>query len=417
MPGTPLNTTEPDVNDNRTSTAETCPSIPAETFYLGSAKGSQSKRSFKSSQIQPTASSNLANKLIKKAKKNPARGKILQVLEGEEENVQLSKAGQRAMSTVSPYLQAFTQQLEKFYKGCGTSGQSLVMEKLAEIQEVQSDMNQRLATMESKLETILVTVKAQSTRSANTLSAGLKGDIDEGHNQSREGKGGHPGILGGQLSLDDISPHCGQLAVKAFLGLIPPIDVEMLSLDQLNMIREHSTSEVNFAVNLYRLSTTPYERMKMSTSGYSKGPFRQNKEKIPEALIGSILGITQSIFGGLIKDKALRSAIDGECRQIFYRAKQCRQQQGCAICQQGDLGHAVEGTPGVGMELTVESHSKSSTFPCIFSSHDHTYALSRGPRIERTPLHVSSLASHSFSLRSPLSSTLNENYDYTEFDS
>ncbi len=236
------------------------------------------------------------------------------------------------MNSVSPYLQSMSNLLLKNINSQRAStGQfdQILGPKLARIERKQDILERQMGRIEQRLVDM-----QQSLRHKLVQTETIPNSSSESHTNSGTGtcRCNRPTDVGYSRS-DDIPKLCEQLSPKEIANLIPPVDVCSLSNEQLSLIQQESTSMVNFAVHLFRLSSIPANRIYMSCSGLSKGPFKQKKQKIHPNLIKSIVTLTRSQFGKEIKDCEVRNSIDSDCRVLLAKARKCFESGGCPACR------------------------------------------------------------------------------------
>ncbi len=302
--------------------------IPTTKFYATSSNSLATS----SKKVKKNTSRNQleAKRIIKKVKESVKRSKaqVIAVEGGETGNIHFSKAGMRAMNTVSPYVEEFTKELLKFSKEHGASegGNKLVNERISGELET---LSKKIDNLEATVQTLVKLIKQQSSQQNRETQAAT---LTCSSTTFPLNKAEHNKI---SFKLSDINTNCIQLVSKPIAGMFPPQSLLDLSKKEVNTIRRESSSSVNFAINLFRIAYTPTQRYKMSCTGQCKGPIRYNKTKINQLVLDDILKMSKEENEENERpnfDRKVKESIDGNCRALFNRAKRCRQMRSCNSC-------------------------------------------------------------------------------------
>lgn len=276
------------------------------------------------------------------------------------------------MTTVSPYWQRIASILEK-QNPCSrnTPRDDLLMQRIAQLESNVKQIGKQVSKYGEKIDSLISLLKHSDSSSTKSVQIHSRNTCTSPSNQATTS---HSSISNpstqnsnssNHIQLEEINPRCKSLQATLIAGLSPPIMVSTLSQDQLNQIRQICSSPVNFAVRLFRLCYTPLQRMKMSSTGTSKGPIKHKKRAIPHSLLTSIIDISKSIVGQNVQAKTITEAIDTDNRQIFWRAKRCQEQRLCDFCKKPCVNPPSNLPSDTNTSLPIE-HCQSNLTPFCY---------------------------------------------------
>lgn len=190
-----------------------------------------------------------------------------------------------------------------------------------------------------------------------------------------------------------VNPTCRLLARSAIAGIMPPRDIQNLSRDELCKIRLFSSSPINFAVNLYRLTHLPIERINLSCSEKCKGSSKSPKTQIDPNLLSTILNYTKLEFNSPIELVQVHKAIDSEGRVLHHSARRCKAAKLCRSCAIPDS-----------VSSSTSTVSEAANYSRNGGTHTNTCTSITGSGYMPLPVDGSTSESH---LSTPLASITN----------
>ena len=356
------------------------PSIPVQSFYTNESTLS----TVPSHTSKPVAVG--ISKSTQRSSNSQSASSIIAIEPGEEQAVSLSRAGQRALSTVSPYIQSLSALLLKNLKrpNAETGMDSIIAQRLTKMEQKQDLILKKLEYIEKRVGVL-----------STSQGAIALGDNDSSvHHSSNQS-----GLLTADSS-QDINPECQYLKPIPVAGISPPNDITLLTREQLCTVRIYSSSPCNFAVNLYRLALDPSDRVKMSCSGIRKGGGKLAKLQIPPEILRAILQFTSQEYSHSAEEKEIRTALDSEGRVLAYNARKCWTTHKCQSCRGNQA--PLEETSTMEKENSPfgDRATSTSSLPAVPSSAASTSTAVSNQTLESIPKShpistSSSIAAHS----------------------